>query len=308
MTSIHLYNACRIACLLVLLLPQLASAAAWSPDGKQLAYSYVGGPESIYLINVDGSGQRELLVREQRDFRPEWAPDGSHLVFTTAFEGNHVVMRIDRDGSNLRPLTEVAEAAGDPDYSPDGTRLVYFSNEPRPRDLYVKDVASGDVTALTTTEEFQEMSPRWAPDGRRVVFVGRESYEGAEGDIWVLDVESGERTNLTRTPDAGEFHPDWSHDGTRVVFIRARQGRFDMVVRVVDTGAEEIAAPGNGYAVVDPHFSLDDRKLTFTRTDFAEKGPGMPAITLLSLSDGAEATIVRGLYVSQMTGESPVEP
>lgn len=285
---------------LVGLTPAASVAGSWSPDGQWIAYSFIGGPEHIYLIGADGSGGSELVVREQRDFRPEWAPDGSHLVFTSVIDGVHVMMRVDVDGGNLEQLSETAEAFGDPDYSPDGRRLVFFTDEPRPRDLYVREVANGEITALTSTPDFQEYSPRWAPDGRRVAFVGKEAGESVRGDIWTLDTVSGVRRNVTATPEADEFHPDWSHDGSRVVYIRVVEGRFSVAVREVGSGAETVIADGNGFAVLDPHFSPDDRFIAFTRTDFAEKGPGMPAIVRLELATGRESEIVRGLYLSQM--------
>ena len=283
-----------------LLVPLSAGAASWSPDGSMLAYSYIGGPENIYIVNADGTDIRLIVVREQRDFRPEWSPDGSHLVFTTVIDGVHAIVRVDVDGGNLEQVTRLEEAAGDPDYSPDGTRLLYFTDEPLARDLFVRDVASGKVTTLTDTPDFEETSPRWAPDGRRIVFVGKKPGDSTESDIWVLDTETGERRNLTDTPETGEFHPDFSSDGARVVYIRVEDGSFAVAVRDVGSGEESIIAPGNGFAVLDPHFSPDDSKVSFTRTDFAEKGEGMPAIVVVSLKDGSEARIAKGLYLSQM--------
>ena len=97
-----------------------------------------------------------------------------------------------------------------------------------------------------------------------------------------------------------EFHPDWSNDGSRVVYIRVDDTGFSVAVRNLGTGAEEVVADGNDFAVLDPHFSLDDRYVTFTRTNFAEKGEGMPAIVRVSLDDGAEVKVTQGLYLSQM--------
>lgn len=284
---------------LPLLTPLGVGAASWSPDGRQLAYSYIGGPENIYLVSVDGGEVEPLVVRDSRDFRPEWAPDGSHLVFTGVVEGVHVIMSVDRRGKNLRQISEVADAAGDPDYSPDGERLLYFTDEPLPRDLFVRHVESGKVEALTDTPDFEEASPRWDPTSRAVVFVGTAKGENVKGDIWTLDLGTGERRNLTSTPSVSEFHPDWSHDGTRVVYIRTDDSGFAVAVREIDSGSETVVADGNGFAVLDPHFSLDDRSVTFTRTDFAEKGEGMPAIVQVSLDDGAEVRITKGLYLSQ---------
>jgi Tol biopolymer transport system component len=144
------------------------------------------------------------------------------------------------------------------------------------------------------------MSPRWHPDGMQAVFVGKESGENIESEIWVMDTSSGGRRNLTGTANVGEFHPDWSHDGTRVVYIRVENGNFDVAIRDVDSGTETIVASGNGFAVLDPHFAPNDTEITFTRTDFAEKGEGMPAIVAVSLQDGTERTIAKGLYLSQM--------
>lgn len=278
-------------------------AASWSPDGKRIAYSFIGGPENIYLVNPDGTGNTPLVVREQRDFQPEWAPDGSHLVFTSVVDGVHVMMRVNPDGTGLKQISEVEEAAGDPEYSPDGSKLLYFTDEPRPRDLFVRDVETGEVTALTATPEFEEYSPRWAPDGHRVAYVGKKP--GATGDIWVLDTTSKKDRNVTESPEVDEFHPSWSHDGTRIVYIRNVGGKFSVGMRDAD-GNETIVADGNGYAVLSPHFSPDDHFVTFTRTDFEEKGEGMPAIVRVSLEDGSETTIVKGLYLSQMkTGDCP---
>src|SRR5262249_10741146 len=66
---------------------------AFSPDGRQVAYirmvnGYSGGfpifgIPSIRVINIDGTGDRELLRFTQGSYvsRVSWSPDGSRLVF-----------------------------------------------------------------------------------------------------------------------------------------------------------------------------------------------------------------------------------
>jgi len=48
------------------------AAASPSPDGKRMVYSFIGGPESLFLANADGSGVVALVDRATRDARPEW--------------------------------------------------------------------------------------------------------------------------------------------------------------------------------------------------------------------------------------------
>ena len=293
MSRERLANILRAA-LLVITCP--VTAASWSPDGRQLAYSFIGNPENIYISDANGDNVKEIVVRSQRDFRPEWAPDGSHLVFTSVIENTHVIMRVDPDGRNLQQISTLADAAGDPDYSPDGSRLIFFSDEPQPRELFLRNVATGVDTKLTDTVDFDEMSPRWAPDGDHVIFVGQSKEESAESDIWTLNIASGTRKNLTATPDVGEFHPDWSHDGAMTVYIRVTKGKFQVVVRTLATGKERIVADGNGFAVLDPHFSRDDSAVTFTRTDFGEKAPGTPSIASVDLDSLDETKLVQGKF------------
>jgi Tol biopolymer transport system component len=56
--------------------------AAWSPDGRQVAfYSDRAGNSDLYVINKDGSGLQQLTSNKAPDSEPSWSPDGSTLVF-----------------------------------------------------------------------------------------------------------------------------------------------------------------------------------------------------------------------------------
>jgi TolB protein len=44
---------------------------AWSPDGKQIAYSRAG---DIWVMNADGSDQHQVTFSPQADRRPDWQP------------------------------------------------------------------------------------------------------------------------------------------------------------------------------------------------------------------------------------------
>ena len=48
---------------------------SWSPDGKSLVFvRYREGPEDIWVINADGTGERNLTHSAEREFDPAWAP------------------------------------------------------------------------------------------------------------------------------------------------------------------------------------------------------------------------------------------
>src|SRR6516165_1778306 len=56
--------------------------AAWSPDGKEIAYSgFKSNDPDIFTISPDGSNQREVTFSRGVDTDPTWSPDGSQIAF-----------------------------------------------------------------------------------------------------------------------------------------------------------------------------------------------------------------------------------
>jgi dipeptidyl aminopeptidase/acylaminoacyl peptidase len=55
--------------------PFLNINPSWSPDGKRLVFeSRRHGAPELYIINVDGSGERRLTTNLAQDTHPDWSP------------------------------------------------------------------------------------------------------------------------------------------------------------------------------------------------------------------------------------------
>lgn len=81
-----------------------ATTAAYSPDGKEIAYS---NGETLWMVNADGSGARKLATLPENAAWLTWSPDGAKLRFTIGgllSGGRTSLWEISRDGRNLHPL------------------------------------------------------------------------------------------------------------------------------------------------------------------------------------------------------------
>ena len=117
--------------------PYAPGNLSWSPDGQQIAFamdlhaSEPGQPQQvdIFVMNADGSRQRNLTEHPALDVGPAWSPDGKLLSFTSNRHGNRWEMYVmDIATRKVRQLTDTAgesRGAGSPAWSPDGRKILY---------------------------------------------------------------------------------------------------------------------------------------------------------------------------------------
>ncbi|NLN29342.1 MAG: extracellular solute-binding protein [Firmicutes bacterium] len=139
---------------------------SWSPDGKTLVYSSNRAPHGpdykTYIINVDGTGERQLFNHPRRSQRPVWSPDGKSIVVGSNRDGQWDIY-IDRlDGTSIR-VTNDARTDLEPAWSPDGTKIV-FSGHLGGGDVGIW-VVNADGTGLRRLDvgPGQNQHPSWAP-------------------------------------------------------------------------------------------------------------------------------------------------
>ena len=87
----------------------------WSPDGAKIMFlGYL--PESntgdIYIMNIDGTGLKNLTNSSAMDGGPVWSPDGSYILFSSVQNGSSNIFRMDTNGNNLTQLTTTGDAGG----------------------------------------------------------------------------------------------------------------------------------------------------------------------------------------------------
>jgi len=232
--------------------------AAWSPDGRWLAFQgHLEGSDDIWLVRIGGNERPTRLTQfgpGADTGEPDWSPDGRTLAFSSngpPLEGNPgSVYTIAVDPATgmaaadpVRvPLDGFSGSAMGARFSPDGGRLAFYgrSREDGRVTVYTVPAAGGTPTAVITFANGEPYSaPEWSADGASL-FYSRNDGSGPF-QVWRVDIPTGATEQVT-TGALGALQPSVSPDG-RTLAVTMREAAIEVVALTTgSTGAENEAS------------------------------------------------------------------
>jgi dipeptidyl aminopeptidase/acylaminoacyl peptidase len=269
-----------------------------SPDGQWVAYT-VGTTDAkedkssshIWMVNIDGSNDRQITFSSESESSPRWSPDGKYISFTSSRPGKargNQVWLLDRNGGEAMQLTEIKGRLQGHEWSPDSKRLALVIGDPDPESEPGPSPQPGATPRVPKPIVIDRY--RYKQDGAGYLLSGRHTY------VYIYDVATKKLDRLTKSK-WDESSPAWSPDGTRIAFMSNhgedpdREPAAQLFVAEAKPGAAEKAlTPETTRANRGrPEWSPDSKWIAFTDTD--EKKYGAYSMEHLSLvaSDGNSA-------------------
>ena len=199
--------------------------AAWSPDGKQIAFLFVknatrsaGALDAMKpwdgVIGEDGVEVQQVYVVSAADGQENWETlTGLHVYeFTWAPDSRQIAfIGANPPGENNWWIAKL------------------YTQQVLPRGEQAQKswaVVLDPNTVLGPLHGLQIAVPRWSPDGKHIALIGGlMSDQGSTGgDVWVVEAKGGsEPIDLTPGIDGTPCYEDWVSDHT-VSFVEDRRG------------------------------------------------------------------------------------
>lgn len=192
-----------------------------SPDGQWVAFTRWDNPQlgakgSLWLINVDGSGERKVAENIFQPKSPTWSPDGSQIILSMTYGER---LTTERKCSGQRP----PRGATDVTIKIEGKDDIVFCYTLLPNPdwgLRRVNIATGQAEDLNY--DTNAISPTWDPTNpQRVV------YDGPWGLV-NLDLSSGKTSPLTT--DVQQRSPVFSPDGSKLAVSYRQDDHWEIHV------------------------------------------------------------------------------
>jgi tricorn protease len=215
---------------------------AISPDGKYIAFSYMG---DIWAVSSEGGKAVRLTDHMAYDREPIWSPDGKWLAFTSNRKGNNDVYLMNAEGGVPQQLTFHSDNDVANDFTSDGSWIIFTSSRSSSSSVLKISRNGGNAIPILDTYWSWPYRARIIPDGNTVLFsLGMENnfwwrrgYSGSNtAKIWIKKLT--ENTALLVFGDESNcFWPNWGGNGKLIYFVSDREYNNKNIWSVASDGS-----------------------------------------------------------------------
>jgi len=217
----------KLICSIILLFFNILSIPKTLADengiGKFLVSGQVDNGWEIFVVNEDGSGQRQITNSDGKAFDPKWAPDGSLFVCRL----NDYLKMFDSAGRVLGDINLKGGEIKSFDWSPNGKKIVFSGCiDSGSSKIYLYDLGTKKINCITGCSKDDNVwrsDIAWSPDSLKVAFVTADTSDEAI----IVDANTGMEISKTNFAERNESLPPNRGGGYLEAFLANLKWTFD---------------------------------------------------------------------------------
>lgn len=219
---------------------------ALSPDSKTIAFTYHG---DIWLVSSEGGQASRLTVHEAEDIKPQFSPDGSHILFSSNRYNNYDLFIMPVSGGPPKQITFHSEFDIGTGWCLSSDTVIFTSGREGWRDIFKVSIQGGTPIRLTGYPYEQEGHGRISSDGRYLIFnngsgIGRwwrsDLKSSRNTDIYIYDRNVTSFTSRRLTDFSGhDIWPIYNEEKNEVYFVSCRN-EWAQIYKIPFDGGEAV--------------------------------------------------------------------
>jgi eukaryotic-like serine/threonine-protein kinase len=165
-------------------------------------------------------------------------------------------------------------------FSPDGKMIAFTSSKSGTRDIWIKQVASGEAIQITK-DGYNNQNPVWSPDGSELAYF---SNRGDRYGIWRIPAFGGSPSLMASVEDGGTSLQSWS--SRNLIYFSSP---LNPNISALDVGSGQIAPVTGIESATEMSISPNEELVAYIVTEGEEKN-----LWVASVKDGGPRQITKG--------------
>jgi TolB protein len=224
------------------------------------------GAKEIFMMDYDGSNQKQLTREGNISNFAAVSPDSTRLAFTSFPRGNaSILMQSLETGRKLPFYNQRASTNASPEFSHDGQKILFASTAAGIQQIYVANLDGSAIKRLTYSPAV-ETEPKVNPKtGSEIIFTSGRS---GPPQIYKMNMDGAAVDRLTNG-EGEAVNPAWHPEGQLIAFSwTAGPDPGIRNIFIMDVASKSIVQLTHGAGRNEnPSFSPDGRHLVFQRTE-----------------------------------------
>ena len=243
------------------------SGISWMVDGRVVYAASSGANTELWVMNADGTEQKQLTAGNYPIQNPEVSSDGRFIYFTVYRTESQDIWRMESNGLNQTAITN-GQRAFSLASTPDGKGIIFTSGgSDRWSTLWKVQAEGGNASELNAN---LVRSPVVSPDGKLIAcfYVDpQENTQTEQPSIALIPADGGQPVKVFKTSTTVNYLAgvQWARDGTGITYVDNRNGFSNIWEQPIDGEAPRQLTDFKGGQIHAFAWSHDGDRLAFLR-------------------------------------------